>query len=227
MKKTIGIIGCGFVGKAVAKGFAQFCNIKIYDIDARKATHSFVEVIDCSFVFLCLPTPMISAEGGRANLTIIEKCIDDINNVKSRNEESIFILKSTVPIGTTKRLSEQYEDLYLVHCPEFLTARSAIVDFICPARNIVGSEGSKEGNKVIDLLKERFPGTPCLPMTSQESETVKYMANCFFATKVMFFNEMKLFIDKRGLAWDRILGGVMSDGRIGTSHYEVPGHDGD
>jgi len=53
------------------------------------------------------------------------------------------------------------------------------------------------------------------------------MANCFFATKVMFFNEMRLLIDKQSLSWDKILEGVMSDGRIGTSHYQVPGHDGE
>jgi UDPglucose 6-dehydrogenase len=227
MKDTIGIVGCGFVGKAVAKGFAQFADIRIYDVDAKKTTHSFEETIDCDFVFLCLPTPMISAEGGKANLSILNGCIEKINDTEGRNEHSIFILKSTVPIGTTKGLSEQYGDIRIVHNPEFLTARSAIIDFICPARTIVGAENATTGLKVQGLLERRFPGTPCIAMTSQESETVKYMANCFFATKVMFFNEMKLFIDKKELDWNRIIRGVMSDGRIGTSHYEVPGHDGD
>lgn len=227
MKNTIGIVGCGFVGKAVAKGFAQFADMKIYDVDEKKSTHNFEETINCDFVFLCLPTPMISAEGGQANLSILEKCIEDIDAVNGRNKDSIFIIKSTIPIGTTARLTSQYENLRIVHNPEFLTARSAIIDFICPARNIVGADSGRDGKPVQDLLIDRFPGTPCIAMTSQESETVKYMANCFFATKITFFNEMRLFIDKMGFSWERIIEGVMSDGRIGTSHYEVPGHDGD
>lgn len=227
MKDQIGVIGCGFVGKAVVKGFAQFADIKIYDVDEKKSTHTFEEVANSEFVFLCLPTPMISAEGGKANLSILDSCIKDIDSLENRNKDSIYIIKSTVPIGTTKRLSEQYKDMYFIHNPEFLTARSAIIDFICPARNIVGYENIFAGGKVRDLLVRRFPGTSCFIMTSEESETVKYVANCFFSTKVMFFNEMKLFIDKRGLSWDRIIEGVMADGRIGTSHYEVPGHDGE
>jgi len=227
MKDNIGIVGCGFVGKAVAKGFAQFADIKIYDVDDRKSTHNFEETINCDFVFLCLPTPMISAEGGRANLRILEGVVEKINKVKCKNKETIYVIKSTVPIGTTKRLSETYPDIYFTHNPEFLTARSAIIDFICPARNIVGYESTYAGAKVRDLLSRRFPGTSCFIMSSEESETVKYIANCFFATKVMFFNEMNLFIEKKGLSWGRIMEGVMADGRIGTSHYEVPGHDGD
>ena len=223
----IGIIGCGFVGKAIVKGFAQFANIKIYDVDSKKTTHKFGEVINCDFVFLCLPTPMVSAEGGKANLSIIEECFENISDIPKRNKNTVIVIKSTVPIGQTKKWSKKYLDLNLVHCPEFLTARSAIIDFICPSRNIVGCEDKETGKKVKKLLEERFPGTECFIMSSEESETVKYIANCFFATKVTFFNEMKLFIDKIGLSWDVILEGVMSDGRIGTSHYEVPGHDGD
>jgi hypothetical protein len=65
-----------------------------------------------------------------------------------------------------------------------------------------------------------------LTMTSDESELVKYMANCFFAVKVTFFNEMKLLCEKLDLDWDVLLHGVLSDGRIAHSHTDVPGHDG-
>jgi nucleotide sugar dehydrogenase len=225
--KKIGVIGKGFVGTAVARGFVNFAEVKIYDVDKNKSSHSLEEVANSEFVFLCLPTPMISAEGGRANLRIIEGCLKDINNLENRNKDTIYIIKSTVPIGKTKEWSKQYLDLNIVHSPEFLTARSAIIDFICPSRSIVGCEDMEVGEKVQRLLEDRFPGVVCFLMTSEESETVKYMANCFFATKVSFFNEMKLFIDKKGLSWDDVLAGVISDGRIGKSHYEVPGHDGD
>ena len=63
-------------------------------------------------------------------------------------------------------------------------------------------------------------------MKSNNSESVKYFANCFFATKVSFFNEMFLLCEKLNLDWGQIIEGVMSDSRIGNTHYKVPGHDG-
>ena len=108
-----------------------------------------------------------------------------------------------------------------------MTARSAAIDFITPSRNIVGGEEVNGTLTIKKLYEERFPGVPCHVMKSKESEFVKYFANCFFATKVSFFNEMFLLSDKLNLSWDKILGGVMSDGRIGISHYQVPGHDND
>ena len=63
-------------------------------------------------------------------------------------------------------------------------------------------------------------------MTSKESEFIKYFANCFFATKVSYFNEMAVFAKAHNLDWENVIKGVMSDGRIGISHYQVPGHDG-
>jgi UDPglucose 6-dehydrogenase len=59
------------------------------------------------------------------------------------------------------------------------------------------------------------------------AEQVKYTANCFFAVKIMFFNEMRLLSDSLQTDWDCVLKGVLSDGRIGISHVQVPGHDGD
>ena len=104
---------------------------------------------------------------------------------------------------------------------------TAAIDFITPSRNIVGGEEENGTLTIKKLYEERFPGVTCHVMKSKESEFVKYFANCFFATKVSFFNEMFLLSDKLNLSWDKILGGVMSDGRIGISHYQVPGHDND
>ena len=106
------------------------------------------------------------------------------------------------------------------------------LDFITPSRNIVGypkkfyTNLDSRPNSVIELYNERFPGVSNQLMTSEESETVKYIANCFFSVKISYFNEVKLLCDKLDLNWDTIMGGVLSDGRIGISHYQVPGHDG-
>ena len=73
-----------------------------------------------------------------------------------------------------------------------------------------------------------FSDIPVVTMSSSESECVKYFANCFLATKVMVFNEMKLLADEiEGVNYDNVMRGVISDRRIGKSHYEVPGPDGD
>ena len=229
INKTIGVIGKGFVGTAVARGFMNFVqDVLIYDADPQKSSHSFEDTVNADFVFICLPTPMENAEGGKADLSIVENCMAKIAPYAEKNE-SAYLIKSTVPIGTTNRLANTFGISNLFHNPEFLTARTANVDFITPARNIVGFNifSIKPSiESVVELFENRYPGVPCLVMNSSESEAVKYFANCFFAVKVTYFNEIKLLVEKLGLDWDAILSGVISDGRIGMSHYEVPGHDG-
>jgi len=230
INKTIGVIGKGFVGTAVVRGFMNFVqDVLIYDADPKKSSHSFEDTVNADFVFICLPTPMENAEGGKADLSIVENCMAKIAPYAEKNE-SAYLIKSTVPIGTTRILSEKFGIIRLYHNPEFLTARTSNVDFITPTRNIIGYV-RHDKNDIVNVMyvksffEDRFPGVPCMGMTSDESEAVKYFANCFFATKVTFFNEIKLLVDKLGLDWDLIIGGVMADGRIGMSHYEVPGHD--
>lgn len=225
-KPIIGVIGVGFVGRAVARGFNLFADIRTYDLDPNRCTHTFEEVLQSNFVFVCLPTPMLRAAGDDCDLHIIEDFFKGADDYLDGRERPIFVVKSTVPVGTTSRLNEAHPNLPIVHSPEFLTARSALVDFITPARNIVGGELTP-AVKVKEMFEKRFPGVPCLVMSSDESEFVKYAANCFFATKVLFFNEMRLLADKVGIDWSNVIDGVMADGRIGTSHYQVPGHDGD
>lgn len=223
----IGIVGNGFVGTSIARGFMTYCPIMTYDIDPKRSSNTLGEVLGSDIVFVCLPTPMKKVDGGDCDLSIINDLFIRADSILLEiSKKPIFIIKSTVPVGTTKLLSKEFTDLTIVHSPEFLTARCALIDFITPARNIVGGFDKKAVDFVAELYKSRFPGCPCYTMSSDESEFVKYVANCFFSTKVMFFNEMKLLSNKIDLDWDNIITGVMSDGRIGKSHYQVPGHDG-
>ena len=80
---------------------------------------------------------------------------------------------------------------------------------------------------VRQLFENCFPNIPVYTMSSNESELVKYSANCFLATKVMFFNLVKLLSEKLDMKYENILDGVLSDPRIGNSHTNVPGPDGD
>jgi len=221
-KPKIGIVGAGFVGGAIARGFSLTADVKIYDKDPKRSVHSFEDICNSEFIFLCLPTPMEHVEGGKADLSIVHSVCQQFKNSKT---EGILIIKSTVPIGTTLMLQEKY-GLSIIHNPEFLTARNADIDFITPARTILGGPPELT-SRVAKLFADRFPGTNIFELTSNESEAVKYIANAFFAVKVIFFNEVFLGLkDAYGLDWGKVMRGVLTDGRIGISHYEVPGHDG-
>lgn len=224
-KISIGVIGNGFVGSAIVKGFLQYNDIKIYDSNEFKSSHSLEETIQQNIVFVCLPTPMFK-DTLECDISYITDFFNKVITLKY-SSNTIFVIKSTVPIGTTENLCEKFKSLKIVHSPEFLTARTALIDFITPSRNIVGGTHQNGVELIKELYEYRFPGIKCFIMSSNESEFVKYFTNTFFATKVSFFNEMFLLIQKLGLSWNNILEGVMTDGRIGISHHQVPGHDGD
>jgi len=231
MKKNIGIIGNGFVGKAIANGFALHANVFVHDKDPSKTINSLEEVIDnCNYIFIAVPTPMESVEGGKINLSIIDSVFDQIISAEKSAEFSyedvVFVIKSTVIPGTTKDYSEKYPNLRIVFNPEFLTERSANLDFINANRIVLG--GSKADCSFLEkLYRDRFPYTKIISTDSTSAEMIKYACNCFFATKVSFMNEIRLLSDHLGCTWDDVLNGFISDGRIGNSHIDVPGHDGD
>lgn len=221
----IGVIGNGFVGSAIVRGLNHYFDIKIYDREIKKTVHSFDETIKQDIVFVCLPTPMFK-DTYECDLSYIKNFFTDVITC-GFNPNTIFVIKSTVPIGTTETLCEKFNPLRIIHSPEFLTARTANIDFITPSRNIIGGRAENGTDLVKKLYEDRFPGINCLTMSSNESEFIKYFVNTFFATKISFFNEMHLLCSKMNVDWNKILEGVMTDGRIGISHYQVPGHDGD
>lgn len=227
---NIGIIGNGFVGGAVYNAFYNNFNTKVYDKNIERRQNDFEQTIDQDLVFICVPTPMKSINGSECNLSILNSVLSEINDKNKRND-NIIVIKSTIPVGISRQLQIQYPKLTIIHSPEFLTAKNANNDFINASRHIFGIPNIKENNKnfskVIDFFKLIFDKSSIITMDSNESELVKYMCNCFLATKVSFFNEMKLLSDKLNLNWQSIMNGVLLDERIGKSHTAVPGHDGD
>jgi len=224
----IGIIGKGFVGSAVQFGFSPNvgcdADVKVYDKDINKSTHSLDEVVnDSEYVFISVPTP--ASNDGKINLEILDNCLREIDSVSTRSE-TIFLLRSTIVPGSSRNFQNTYPKLKLVFNPEFLTERSANYDFINQTRIILG--GSIENtNKVADLFRWRFgKSIPVIETNFESAELIKYMTNTFLATKVSFLNDMKLLSDKIDGDWDSVLDGFIRDGRIGHSHLNVPGHDG-
>ena len=221
---NIGVIGNGFVGSAIVSGFSLHSNIRIHDADSRKSTHSLAEVVnDSEYVFVCVPTPMHSSTGGRIDTSIIESVFNGV--VEQNYDDTIFIIKSTVTPGTIEKLQKKYPALKIIHSPEFLTERAARLEFINSSRIILG--GQKElTSKVRELFRVRFPHTKIIETDVTTAQFIKYMANCFFAVKVSFMNEMKQGASAMSVNWNDAMHGFVSDGRIGNSHLDVPGHDG-
>ena len=213
----IGIVGNGFVGESQAFAFSPISDIKIFDIDPVKATHTLEETLKQDFIFICLPTPM--KENGEQDISYIENFFNTVPNQKA-----IFVLKSTVLPGTTKKLQDKY-GLKIVFCPEFLTEKTAKLDMLTQSRIILGGE-KQWCSKVLELFKARFGEKHYILTNIITAELVKYMANTFLAVKVSVVNEFYRMADKLGVKWDDALEGFVSDPRIGNSHTQVPGHDG-
>mgnify|MGYP005646337213 FL=1 len=223
----VGIIGKGFVGSAVQFGFSPNtgcdAEVRVYDKDPNKSLNTLEEVVNESdFLFLSVPTP--SNEDGTINLDIVDEALSNINEVSKR--DNVILLRSTMVPGSTNMFQEKYPRLNLVFNPEFLTERSANFDFINQSRYVLGGE-KLNVERVAKLYKWRFGQSISIIQTnSQTAELIKYMNNCFFATKVSFMNEMKLVADKCNVDWNVAVEGFIRDGRIGHSHLDVPGHDG-
>lgn len=213
----VGVIGNGFVGEAQAFAFSPVSDLRVYDVDPLRATHTKEEVDQCDFIFVCVPTPM--KKDGTQDLTYIERVFE------TAVPGPVYIIKSTVLPGTTRSLQEKYSSLNIIFSPEFLTERTAKLDMLTQARIVLG--GRKElTQKAAGLFERRFKNRHIIQTDSQTAELIKYMNNTFFATKVSIVNEFKLLADKIGANWDDALYGFASDGRIGDSHLHVPGPDG-
>ena len=228
ISKTIGIVGNGFVGSAVRYGFSPNvgvdAEVKVYDKDPNKSTHTLKEVVDSDVIFLAVPTP--SNPDGSMNVDIVDSVLGDISKYADLFEVGTILLRSTVTPGTTGKLQKKYPNLRIVFNPEFLTERSANFDFINQSRFILGGS-SDDVIEVSELFRERFGSSLSIIETNYETaELIKYMTNTFFATKISFLNDMKLLADKCGVIWEDAVEGFVRDGRVGHSHLNVPGHDG-
>jgi UDPglucose 6-dehydrogenase len=218
-KKTVGIIGNGFVGEAQAFAFSPISDVRIYDIDPLKETHTLEETLEQEFIFVCLPTPM--RMDGTQDLSFIENFFGSI----SPSVDQIFIIKSTVLPGTTELMGDKYPDFAIIFSPEFLTERTAKLDMLTQARIILGGD-PKLTERVKSLFEDRFMNRNFILTDSKTAEYTKYMNNTFFATKVSIMNEFYRLGNEIGVNWEDALNGFASDGRIGDSHLHVPGPDG-
>tara|TARA_R110000772_G_scaffold192342_1_gene303308 strand:+ start:354 stop:1193 length:840 start_codon:yes stop_codon:yes gene_type:complete len=222
----IGIIGNGFVGKAIVHGFVLHTkDIFIYDNNLERSMHSMEELVNNSnVIFVCVPTPMF--ESGECDLSIVKSVVEELAQYECIKQK-VIVIKSTVVPGTSENLAANFPELNFVFNPEFLTERKARLDFINASRIVLGSNNPEANDIVEKLYRTRFPHTKIIKTDFGTAQLIKYMANCFFATKVSFMNEMHQVCEAISGDWDAAIAGFITDGRIGNSHIDVPGHDGD
>ena len=245
MIKKIAIIGAGYVGSSLGILLAQHYELLLIDKDLSKvnklikrqavleeplmqdfldekelnlvASDSFQECLDSQLVILALPTNY-DVDTNFFDTTILESVLYELNDSPFRG---VVVIKSTIPIGFTKRMQELYANLPILFVPEFLREDKALTDNLNPSRIVVGekSDIAKAVAEVFLSITENSP--PVLYMDPTEAEAVKLFANTYLATRVSFFNELDSFALERGLNTKDIIDGVSTDPRIGD-YYNNP-----
>ena len=210
----LGIIGVGVVGTACYDGFEYLGHECVgYDIvdKPNKTMVSLDKMMDCDMIFMCLPTAQQFS--GAANMACYDEIMEKIQDYKN-----IVVIKSTVPIGTNKKYTDMY-GLKIVSNPEFLTEKNAKLDFLNEDRYIIGCDTQATGEEVAKIFKPLKK--PIVLTNAKTAEFIKYVSNCFFATKVTFANEMFDITKGLGINWDSVKNILYLDHRIGKDHLGV------
>ena len=219
--EKIGIIGQGFVGNAIYQSFKNFFELYTFDLDKNKSNTSF-EILTkkCKVIFICLPTPMNS--DGSCNSSIVSNELKKLNKIG----EFHIVIKSTVEPGTTEKFNNLYKKLSIVFNPEFLTERNAVNDFKNQNRIILGGPKNTT-TRIKQLYSVVFPNAHIIKTGSTHAEMIKYLTNSFLATKVIFANEIYQLCNSLNLDYDKVIEYSIIDQRLGNTHWQVPGPDGD
>ena len=218
---NIGIIGQGFVGNAIYQKFKDYYDINTYDLDSSKCNSSEQETLDNDIVFVCLPTPMNS--DGSCNVSLVESAI---KRCFEFGITKTVVIKSTIPPGTTAKWNSLYHSLDIIFNPEFLTEANAVQDFENQTRIILGGP-RKATTKLKTIYSKVFPKASIIKTDSTYAEMVKYTTNSFLATKVSFANEIYQICKGLDVDYDKVIEYACYDERLGKSHWNVPGPDGD
>ncbi|MGO1736752.1 MAG: nucleotide sugar dehydrogenase [Leucobacter sp.] len=243
----IAVVGTGYVGLSNAILLARHNEVMAVDIDEQKVhainsgsspiedpdiedylsngeldltatTDLTVAVADADFVIVATPTDY-DAESGSFDTTSVESVVE---GTVSCSPKSVIVIKSTVPVGFTRSLQEEYSTERIVFSPEFLREGLALHDNLHPSRIIVG-DTTTQGRKFADLLVEGAldDDPPVLLTDPTEAEAIKLFANTYLALRVAYFNELDTYAATRGLNTKQIIQGLSLDSRIG-GHYNNP-----
>ncbi len=234
----VGIIGSGIVGSATGKGFKDLeNNVSFFDIDANRiellkkqglqATKDLKFVAKSSEIFfICVPTP---DKNRNIDLSIIKSAVIELSKeCKDKRDYFLIVVKSTVIPITTENiiipLIEKYSnkkvgsDFGVCFNPEFLRETNPYEDFMNPDRIVIGEYDKKSGD-ILEQLYSPFK-CPIIRTNLRTAEMTKYANNCFYATKISFFNEIHLMCQKIGIDSNIIRKIVQMDKFYGIHPWE-------
>lgn len=250
---NIAVIGTGFVGVVSAAVYASFGN-KVFgiDIDAKKIetlknstvpfyepdlekllkeqqatgnlffTTDYSEVIpQVDIIIIAVGTP--SNNDGQVNLDYVYAACKSL--APYLKENTIVILKSTVPPGTSRSVNDVIKEntstpFFIASVPEFLKEGTAVHDTLNPDRIVIGTNNDEVFKKIAELHKPLH--APILHVSVESAQMAKYTANAYLATRITFINEISDLCETNNANIDEVISAIGYDKRIG-SHYWYPG----
>lgn len=245
---TIAVVGLGYVGLSLACLLSKESDVIAIDIDEHRVSliqegtspiaDSKIEAYLKSRPSKLQATADATTAYETADYIVIATPTDydekthqfDTSSIESvlaevevHNPQATVVIKSTIPVGYTKAISQQHPSLHVLFSPEFLREGHALADNLDPSRIIVGIVNEADRAAAEDFARLLLEASdsksaPVMVMGSSEAEAVKLFANTYLALRVSFFNELDTYAESRSLSTEEIIRGVCLDPRIGDGY---------